>query len=103
MAPAGEPRRVAVGDVKPDHAIWLPTGDELLFSTSIIACTANLWRVAAKGGEPELLAYVGEDGVMPTVARVAGNRGARLVYVHSTIDENIWRIDLARAGSVVTA
>ena len=40
---------------------------------------------------PERLPFVGEDGLMPVVSRPQPGHPARLVYVRSFADHNIWR------------
>ncbi|MBM3815199.1 MAG: hypothetical protein FJW20_26595 [Acidimicrobiia bacterium] len=98
MAAAGEVRRLATGRLKPDSTTWLPGGDEILFSAGAISGAANLWRLSAAGNPPSRLPYAGEDGLMPTVAVLQPAKPARLVYVRSLTDENIWRVDLPSPG-----
>ena len=47
---------------------------------------------------PARLPFVGEDGVMPVVSRPQPGRPARLVYVRSFDDVNIWRIETSAPG-----
>ena len=57
----------------------------------------------ARDGKPERLPFVGEDGVMPVVSRSQPVRPARLVYVRSSADGNILRIDTSAAGAPTTS
>ena len=93
----GEPRHVAVSGVKIDSATWLPSG-EILFATPVLSGTANLWRVPAIGGAPARLAYTGEDGTMPTMARGQSQSSSRMVYVRRLIDDNIWQMTTTAVG-----
>ncbi len=97
--PSGDPTPVPVADLRPDHAIWLPGGKELLLATNALAGGANLWRLPVGGGSPLRLPYVGEDGVMPTVSGARPDHPSRLVYVRSFVDHDIWRIDTASRGA----
>ncbi|RPH57905.1 MAG: serine/threonine-protein kinase, partial [Acidobacteria bacterium] len=99
MTAAGEVKHIAVLDLKPDNATWLPNSEEIVLSTSALAGGANLWRLPVSGsGRAARLPFVGEDGVMPSVSRSEPGRPSRLVYVRSFTDENIWRIDVAALG-----
>jgi Tol biopolymer transport system component/predicted Ser/Thr protein kinase len=103
MTADGEPRHIPVSRVKPENIAWLPSGNEILLAPPVFAGGAALWRLPVGGGEPERLPFVGEDGIMPTLSRPQPGSPARLVYVRSFIDENIWRIDTPAAGSPATA
>ncbi len=96
---AGEPKHIEVSPLLPDTATWM-NGSEILFATNPQnAGSAALWRVSATGdGQPARVPFVGEDGVMPAVSRSEPGKPARLVYVRSFTDENIWRIDLSAPG-----
>ncbi len=103
MTPAGPARPVKVSGLKPENATWLPGGAEILFSTASFA-GAGLWRVEATGGgAPARVPFVGEDGVMPAVSRAQANGLARLIYVRSFTDENIWRLDTPGAGEAASS
>ena len=95
--PSGDPTPVSVADLRPDHAVWLPDGKELLLAPNVLAGGAHLWRIPVTGGTPVRLPYVGEDGVMPAVS-AANGEPSRLVYVRSFVDHDIWRIDTASPG-----
>jgi serine/threonine protein kinase len=97
MTMTTEPRHIAVSGVKIDTATWLPDS-EILFSTPVLSGTTNLWRVPAIGGAPTRLAYTGEDGTMPTVARGQSQSSSRMVYVRRLIDDNIWQMTTTAPG-----
>jgi Tol biopolymer transport system component/tRNA A-37 threonylcarbamoyl transferase component Bud32 len=104
MTAAGQPRRIAISRVTPDHASWLPNGEEILISPGAFTGGAALWRVPAAGHrEPERLPFVGEDGVMPAFSRPQAGRPGRLVYVRSLIDDNIWRVNTAAAAAAASS
>ena len=78
---------------------WMPDSAEV-----IVSAKGALWRLAiAEGSVAERLPFVGEDGTMPVVSRPAPGRAARLVYVRSFADHNIWRVDAPVAGAAVAA
>ena len=70
-------------------------GPEWISNTEIVFWgKALLWRMnIAEGSKPERLPFVGEDGLMPSVSRAQPGRPARLAYVRSFYDANIWRLD----------
>jgi Tol biopolymer transport system component/predicted Ser/Thr protein kinase len=99
MTAAGEARHVPLPRLYPDNAAWLSNGEEILFSTAPAVGGGGLWRVRATGdGSPARLPFVGEDGMMPAFSRSQPGRPARLVYVRSATDENIWRVDTSGPG-----
>jgi len=93
---AGEARHIVVSGPLPETATWTPDGDEIVFATNPLnGGSAALWRVSSTGdGQPARVPFVGEDGMMPAVSRSRQAGKARLVYVRSFTDENIWRIDV---------
>jgi len=98
-SPNGEPERLTDVGLDAGYPAFAPGGREVVFSAR-----GGLWRVEATGrapdaGAPRRLPFVGEDGLMPALARSASGSGARLVYVRSFEDFNIWRLDLASAGA----
>jgi Tol biopolymer transport system component/predicted Ser/Thr protein kinase len=99
MTAAGEARHLTAPGLKPENATWLPNGKEIVFSTAAVGGGAGLWKLPAAGdSQPARLPFVGEDGVMPALSRSQSGRPARLVYVRSFTDENIWRIGTSAAG-----
>jgi eukaryotic-like serine/threonine-protein kinase len=104
MTAGGKARHVIVPGLKPENASWFPDAREIVVSTAAFAGGAGLWRVPASGNVPPArLAFVGEDGVMPAFSRPPSGRPARLVYVRSFTDDNIWRIDTTGAGAAASA
>jgi dipeptidyl aminopeptidase/acylaminoacyl peptidase len=90
--------------LKPENATWVPNGKEIVFSTAAVGGGAGLWKLPASGnGQPARLPFVGEDGAMPAFSRSQPGRPARLVYVRSFTDENIWRIDTTAAGAAASS
>lgn len=99
MTAAGEPRYIVVSGLLPETAAWMPNGDEILVATnSFNGGSAALWRVSATDGRSARVPFVGEDGVMPAIARSQRGEAVRLVYVRSFTDANIWRIDVSDPG-----
>ena len=96
---AGEPRRLTSAELRADYPAWLPDGKEIIF-----AAKGNLWRLAVAGeSAPVRLPYIGEDGLMPAVSRAQTGKPARLVYVRSFADSNIWRIQTSAPGAPATS
>jgi len=92
---AGAPRRLTAAALLADYPAWMPDGKEIVFSAK-----RALWRMAVAGdGTPTRVPYVGSDGVMPAIARSDSGKPARLVYVHSFGDTNIWRVETPAAGA----
>ena len=72
----------------------MPDSKEILFSAR-----GSLWRLAtAEQGAPARLPFVGEDGLMPVVSRPQSGRPPRLIYVRSSTDRNIWRLQTPAPG-----
>ncbi|MGQ0761337.1 MAG: hypothetical protein ACT4OT_04890, partial [Acidobacteriota bacterium] len=105
MTAAGEPKHIAASSLLPETTTWAPNGKEILFSTNPgNSGSAALWRISATGdGEPARDPFVGEDGVMPAVTQPEPGKPARLVYVRSSSDENIWRLGLSGPGVAVSS
>jgi eukaryotic-like serine/threonine-protein kinase len=92
---AGEPRRLTTTDFAAYNPRWTPDGTEILFTAK-----AALWRIRIAGdGTPERLPFVGEDGMTPIVSSPQSGRPARLAYVRSYTDSNIWRIETSSPGA----
>jgi eukaryotic-like serine/threonine-protein kinase len=103
LTAAGDARPLTAPSVTPECATWMPDGQSILFSTAPFAGSAAIWKIPASGGAAERLPFVGEDGMMPSLSRPQGGRPARLVYVRSFTDENIWRIDTPAVGAAASA
>jgi len=90
-----EPTQLTLPTLDANHPAWMPNSKEIVFSAR-----ERLWRVAVSGHQqPTPLPFVGEDGIMPTIARVNGGSAATLTYVRSFLDTNIWRIDTPGMGA----
>jgi Tol biopolymer transport system component len=95
----GHPRRLTLAALDAAYPAWMPDGQGIIFSAGASA-GAGLWRLVISGeSAPARLPFVGEDGLMSAISRPHPDRPARLVYVRSSRDTNIWRIDTSRAGA----
>jgi serine/threonine protein kinase/Tol biopolymer transport system component len=95
----GEPRSLTPVDLYAYNPRWMPSSDEIVFSAR-----SALWRLRIPdGGPPERLPFVGEDGLSPIVSASRADGSARLAYVRSYTDANIWRVDVPAAGAPATA
>ena len=71
---------------------WDPSDQNLIY-VSDREGIKRLWRVPAKGGDPEPLT-VGEDASSLAISE----RAHRLAYARGIVDANIWRIQLNQDG-----
>ena len=95
LTAGGEIRRLPFTLLNWDYTTWMPDGKEILFSSE-----GSLWRAAVPGDHPPVrVPFVGEDGIMPVVARPQPARASRLVYVRSIGVQNIWRIETSAPGA----
>jgi Tol biopolymer transport system component len=92
---AGEPKRLTTAALNAASPAWIPDSKEILFSAR-----GGLWRQAVAGESPPArLPFFGEDGSMPAVSLPQSGRPARLVYVRSFTDTNIWRVETSAVGA----
>ena len=90
--PQGEPLRLT-GPLSMGTSAWTLDSREIVFSAR-----RALWRLdALRGGTPERLAFVGQDGQSPVIARTADGK-QRLVYVRTVSDSNVWRLTTSAPG-----
>lgn len=91
----GEPRSLTAAPGLNAYAPrWLPDSSEIVFSAN-----GALWRLRIPGDHrPERLPFVGEDGLDPIVSRPQPDRPARLAYIRSYTDMNLWRLELPARG-----
>jgi serine/threonine protein kinase len=99
FTPAGKPQRLTPVELDAEHPVFMPESREIVFSAR-----GGLWRMDAAGARPwetrpRRLPFVGEDGVMPAASHEVAGRPARLVYVRSLDDFNIWRLHVVAAGA----
>jgi Tol biopolymer transport system component len=85
----GDPKRLTFDNQKILGLDWVPDGREIIFSSDRVG-VRTLWRIAASGGKPTLLAGVGENAALPTVS----HHGNRLAYTQGFFEANIWRLDV---------
>jgi len=98
LAIKGEPRALTPTALVAYGPRWLPDSAAIVFSAK-----GALYRVGiAEGSRTERLPF-GEDGVMPVVSWLQGSAPARLIYVRSFQDLNIWRIDMPAPGMPATS
>jgi Tol biopolymer transport system component len=96
---AGELSRLTTNDFAAYNPRWTPDGTEILFTAK-----AALWRLRISGnGMPERLPFVGDDGVTPVVSSPRAGGPARLAYVRSYTDANVWRIETSSPGAPATS
>jgi Tol biopolymer transport system component len=94
LTPVGQPIRLTLPALDANYPVWTDSR-EVVFSAR-----ERLWRVAVSGQQqPTRLPFVGEDGIMPAISRGNGGETAKLAYVRSFADTNIWRIDTPRLGA----
>ena len=95
LTAAGEPRALTPINLYAYNPRWMPDSTEIVFSAK-----AALWRLRISGESvPERLPFTGEDGVAPVVSGLTPERSARLAYVRSYNDSNIWRVDVSSSGT----
>jgi Tol biopolymer transport system component len=81
----GEEQRVISGATYEWGLAWTADGRDIIFADATWPVnTGWLWKISLRGGEPERLQF-GQEGIEPSI------RGNRLVYVHQTLNLNIWK------------
>ena len=91
----GEPRSLTPVDLYAYNPRWTADGREIVF-----AAKSALWRLRLlDGGQAQRLPFVGEDGLSPIVSTSRADGAARLAYIRSYTDTNIWRVDLPSRGA----
>jgi Tol biopolymer transport system component/DNA-binding winged helix-turn-helix (wHTH) protein len=97
MLPQGEPVRLT-DTLTAGRPAWMPDGGRLVFADRGWLWTLDPFR----GGAPRRLPFVGTDSLHPAVAHMHDGR-ERLVYVRSSVDGNVWRVDTAAPGTPASA
>jgi eukaryotic-like serine/threonine-protein kinase len=82
----GTPRRVTTDASHIAGITWSADEREIIFSSNR-GGLFSVWKVAASGGEPQLVT-AGEDAYAPTLSRRSGH----LAYVRLRVDWNLWRV-----------
>jgi serine/threonine protein kinase/Tol biopolymer transport system component len=85
-AAGGTPRRITTDTSHIAGIAWTPDEREIVFSSNR-GGLFSVWKVAASGGEPQLVT-AGEDAYSPTVSRRSGH----LAYMRLRVDWNLWRL-----------
>jgi len=99
LVPGDKVEPLRLGVLKGSDPAWLPDSRRIVF-----AAKGALWTVDVfDDSPPARVAYVGDDGVMPTVSGALPGQEPRLAYVRSYQDQNIWRIDTAAPGAPATS
>ena len=84
----GEPRRLTY-DNRTVHGIaWTNDGTELVFASNRGGNGFMLWRLPVEGGEPVVIAGIGDGAYLPSISR----SGRRMTFQRFQSDSNIWRV-----------
>jgi Tol biopolymer transport system component len=90
----GEPKRITFDKATIRGLAWTLDGEGIVFASERRG-VSSLWRVAARGGEPELVEAIGSSVQYPVVSP----RGDRLAFTQLINDTNIYRADLTSPAS----
>jgi Tol biopolymer transport system component/tRNA A-37 threonylcarbamoyl transferase component Bud32 len=94
LTAAGQPKRLTQPTLDARYPAWMPNSKEIVFSAR-----GHLWRMSITPEQTAVrLPFVGEDGIMPVVSRPQRGQPARLAYIRSFGDLNIWRIQTSAPG-----
>jgi Tol biopolymer transport system component/serine/threonine protein kinase len=93
-AAGGEPKRITFDNATIRGLAWTPDGEEIVFASERRG-VSSLWRISARGGEPELAEAIGSSVQYPIVS----SRGDRLAFTQLINDTNIYRVDLTAPAS----
>jgi Tol biopolymer transport system component/DNA-binding winged helix-turn-helix (wHTH) protein len=93
----GEERRLITGSQFGWGLTWTSDGRDIVFGRAgWLAKSGWLWKISARGGEPQRLQF-GQEGTEPSI------RGSRLVYARQISNLNIWRKQLDSKHSSLPA
>ncbi len=87
----GEPRRITHDNRGVSAIAWTPDASALLVSSRRRGSTREIWRFLLSGGEPKRLTSPALDAGGQAVS----HDGARVVFVQSAVDTNIYEYSLA--------
>jgi eukaryotic-like serine/threonine-protein kinase len=89
----GKPKRLTFDKTSIPGLAWTPDGNDIIYASARRGIS-SLWRVGARGGEPELV-MGGASLQYPTTSP----RGNRLAFTQSLYDTNIYRTDPTATAS----
>ena len=93
----GAERRLIAGSQFGWGLAWTSDGRDIVFGRAgWLAKSGWLWKISARGGEPQRLQF-GQEGTEPSI------RGSRLVYARQVSTLNIWRKQLDSKHSSLPA
>jgi len=93
----GEERRLITGSQFGWGLAWTSDGRDIVFGKAgWLATSGWLWKVSARGSEPQRLQF-GQEGTEPSI------RGNRLLYARQVTNLNIWRKQLDSGGPSLPA
>lgn len=91
----GEARRLITGSQYGWGLAWTADGRTIVFGrASWLGKSGWLWKISAKGGEPERLQF-GQEGSEPSI------RGNRLAYARQITNLNIWKRTLLSSDAAM--
>ena len=86
--PGREPQRLTSEMQEIEGLAWAPNGQTIIYSSNRGGALRTLWKISARGGNPEPLIGIGDDAYFPSVAA----SGDRLIYQRLIFSSSIWRI-----------
>ena len=93
-AEGGEERRLISGSQYGWGLAWTADGRDIVFGRAgWLPKSGWLWKISARGGEPQRLQF-GQEGGEPSI------RGNRLAYARQLVNLNIWKRTLQSSHSV---
>jgi Tol biopolymer transport system component len=95
----GSTVRVTVASTDISRPAWTADGQSLIYAAHEGAAGGanSLWRVPIDGGAPQRVAGTGEGASHPAT----GRQTARVVFIQSRMDQNLYKVALADGPAVV--